>query len=119
MWRKIALFVASIPALGTVSSAEARSVRQCRVLAAEKLGQAAVEASAICAEFERALNAAVPGERYRIDVRVVSPARLSASGTVNGRNFPEQNLSSSDRNLTIAAVRRFARAVGEAVKAAR
>jgi uncharacterized membrane protein len=120
MWRKIALFVASIPLFGSaMTSADAAPARQCRVLAAEKLAPGSGSAAAICAEVERAMDAAIPGARYQIDVRVISPARLSATGSVDGRKFPEQNLASSDRNLTPGAIRRFARALGEAVKAAR
>ena len=121
MWRKIALLAASIPVFGiTMTSADAASsARQCRVLAAEKLGAASGGPASICAEIERALGVAVPGARYKIDVRVVSPARLSASGTVNGHSLAEQNLASSDRDLTPAAIRRFARSIGEAAKAAR
>ncbi len=89
------------------------------MFAGEKLGAASGGEAAICAEVERAFDAYVPGARYQIDVRVKSPARLSATGSVNGRNFPEQNLASSDRNLTRGAIRRFARALAEAAKAAR
>lgn len=118
MWRKIALFVASIPLFGSaMTSADAAPARQCRVLAAEKLGPGT--AAAICAEVERAMDAVIPGARYQIDVRIISPARLSATGSVDGRKFPEQNLASSDRNLTPGAIQRFARALGEAVRAAR
>lgn len=121
MWRKIALLAASIPLLGGgVTSAGANpSARHCRVLAAEKLGAGSGGADAICAQIERALNAAVPDARYQVDVRVVSPARLSATGTINGRALPEQNLASSDRDLTPAAIGRFARSIGEAAKALR
>ena len=120
MWRKIALIGASIPLFGgAVSSADAAPARHCRVLAGEKLGPGSGGAAAICAEVERALNAAVPGARYAVDVRVISPARLAATGSVNGRSFPEQNLASSDRDLTPGAIRRFARTLGEAAKAAR
>ena len=121
MWRKIALLAASIPLLGSGVTNAGASVpaRHCRVLAGEKLGAASGGAAAICSEVERALNAAVPGARYQVDVRVVSPARLSATGTINGRSLPEQNLASSDRDLTPGAIRRFARTVGEAAKALR
>ena len=89
------------------------------MLAAGKLGGAPVGAGAICREIERSMSAVVLGAPYRIDVRVVSPARLSATGTVNGREVPEQNIASSDRDLTAAAIRRFARSIGEAAKALR
>ena len=121
MWRKIALFAASIPLFGSgvTSAGAAPSARHCRVLAAEKLGIGSGGAAAICSEIERSLGAAIPGARYRIDVRVVSPARLSATGTVNGRVLAEQNIASSDRELTPAAIRRFARSIGEAAKVLR
>jgi hypothetical protein len=121
MWRKIALLAASIPLFGSgVTSAGATpSARHCRVLAGEKLGPGSGGAAAICTEIERSLNAAIPGARYRIDVRVVSPARLSATGSVNGRDLAKQNLATSDRDLTPAAIRRFARSIAEAAKALR
>src|SRR6476620_21510 len=108
MWSKIALLAASVPVFGSgMTAADATApARQCRVLAQEKLGAGSGGAATICAEIERALGAAVPGALYRIDVRVISPARLSATGTVNGRNLPEQNLASSDRDLTPGAIRR-------------
>jgi hypothetical protein len=38
---------------------------------------------------------------------------------VEGRELPELNLASSDRELTAGAIRRFAKSLGEAAKAAR
>lgn len=120
MWRKIASLAASISVLGGgAMSAEATPVRQCRVIEPHKLGAASGGAARLCAEVEGALKAAVPGARYKIDVRVVSPARLAATGTINGHELPEQNLASSDRDVTPAAIKRFARSIGEAAKALR
>jgi hypothetical protein len=65
------------------------------------------------------MGAAVPNVRYKVEVRVVTPARLSARMVVEGRELPELNLASSDRELTAGAIRRFAKSLGEAAKAAR
>ena len=100
-------------------SADARPGRQCRVIAGEKLGTGSGGVANLCAEVEQALTAAVPGAPYTIDVRVISPARLSATGTVNGRELPQQNVASSDRDLTPAAIKRFARSIGAAARSLR
>ena len=124
MWRKVGSFTASIGAAalfgGSGMSADAvPSARHCRVIAAEKLTAESGGAAALCAEVERAVGAAVPSGKYGVEVRVLSPARLSATMVVDGRKLPEQNLASSDRNLTPGAVRRFARSLAQAAKTAR
>jgi len=123
MWRKLATFTASLCAAAIAGSAMSAGAaplsRHCRVVAAAKLPAEAGGAASICSEIERAMGAAVPNVRYKVEVRVVTPARLSARMVVEGRELPELNLASSDRELTAGAIRRFAKSLGEAAKAAR
>jgi hypothetical protein len=123
MWRKLATFTASLCAAAiagsSMSAGAAPLKKQCRVVAAAKLPAQAGGAASICSEIEQAMGAAVPNARYEVEVRVVTPARLSARMIVEGRQLPELNLASSDRELTAGAIRRFARSLGEAAKAAR
>jgi len=82
MWRKLATFTASLCAAAIAGSAMSAGAaplsRHCRVVAAAKLPAEAGGAASICSEIERAMGAAVPNVRYKVEVRVVTPARLSA-----------------------------------------
>lgn len=91
---------------GPVSGAASR----CQVCDAGKLPGGSSPA-AICAEIERAVAAASPHADYSVLVTVVSPSRLSAVATVNGRALPQQNFAVMDQNLNPGSVRRFAKSL--------
>lgn len=95
---------------GAVNSASPR----CQVHDAGKL-PVDTGPEAICAEIERAVAAASPHAIYSVSVTVVSPSRLAAVATVNGRALPDQNFAVMDQNLNPGSVRRFAQSLAAEV----
>lgn len=85
----------------------------CTVVGADKLPPT-VGTRLICDEVGRAMERAAPGAHYSVEVKVLSPSRLSAVLTVNGRRLEEQNLAVSDRNLAPGPIRRFAETIAAA-----
>lgn len=102
---------------GAVTSSGKAAVGQCRITAGSKLP--ADLNKALCEEVKRAVAQAVPGSRFNAEVTVVSPSRLAAKLTVNGKALPQQNFAVMDRQLEIDSIRRFARSLGEVAKTAR
>jgi hypothetical protein len=92
----------------------------CRVVAGDKYLSGSVGTSALCAEIQRAIAAAAPNARYSADVTALSPTRLAARLTVNGKALPEHKFAVMDRDLGPEAVQRFARALAaDVAKAAK
>lgn len=111
------LFIAAL--LATPGTAVSAPVH-CHVTGAEKLTVRSGGAPAICAAVEKAIAKAAPNARYSADIKVLSPSRLSATLQVNGHTLPEQKFATMDRNLSQAAIERFARSLAaEVVKAAK
>ena len=74
----------------------------------------------LCSEIERAISSAAPGVPYRVQIKVLSPSRLTASLVVNGRTLPEQHFAIMDRELNRGAIERFAHLLAlEVAKAAK
>ena len=90
------------------------SANQCHIVAGEKL-PSAVGKSLICDEIARAMGQYAPKARYTVEVKVLSASRLSARLIANGRLLPEQNLATSDRELSAEPIRRFAKSLAMAV----
>jgi hypothetical protein len=112
----LVLGVASAPAGAHPMSAHAT----CRVVAGDKHLSGSVSSSALCAEIQRAIAAAAPNARYSADVTALSPTRLAARLTVNGKALPEHKFAVMDRDLGPDAVQRFARALAaDVAKAAK
>ena len=87
----------------------------CRVVAGDKYLSGTVGSSALCAEIERAIAAAAPNARYSAEITALSPTRLTARLTVNGKALPEHKFAVMDRHLGLDAVERFARALAAEV----
>lgn len=83
-------------------------VRHCSVIDGEKLPLDSGGANAICAEVERATAARAPDAHYKVEITVLSPSRLAAMLTVNGRTLPLQNFAVMDRNLNDRSIQHFA-----------
>ena len=83
----------------------------CRVVAGDKYLSGSVGSSALCAEIRRAIAAAAPNAHYSAEITALSPTRLAARLTVNGKALPEHKLAVMDRDLGPDAVQRFARAL--------
>ncbi len=115
MWGRIAAFILLNAALWPPIGARTLTAHHsCRVVAGEKyLGSPAGES--ICSEIERAIASGAPGAHYTAEVTALSPTRLSASLTVNGRELPEHKFAVMDAGLSFEAVQRFARALASDV----
>jgi hypothetical protein len=98
-----------------MSTAGERPASKCRVIGSEKLTGNSGNSTTLCAKIERAIAAAAPSEHYTVEVRVLSPSRLSALLTVNGRVLPEQKFAVMDRNLNPQSVQRFAESLAAEV----
>ena len=97
-----------------VSGAQSSPVR-CQVVEGDKLKGAAVDAAMLCAAVDRSVTLRAPAAEYEVRVRILSPSRLVATLTVNGRVLPEQNFSVMDRNLSETTIGHFADALADAV----
>ena len=117
--RQFAMLASAFAAAGcgaTVTSAAKTPQGTCRIAAGSKLS--ADLNRTLCLEVKQAIADAVPGARFDAEVKVLSPARLAAKLVVNGKSLPEQNFAIMDANLGEDSIRRFARSLGEAAKAA-
>lgn len=88
---------------------------RCTVVDGGKLPPDSGGAAALCGAVERAVSARAPGVAYSAEIRVLSPSRLVASLTRDGRKLPDQNFASMDRDLTAASFERFAQALADQV----
>jgi hypothetical protein len=102
---------------GSALSARAPSKGPCHVIGGDKLPPA-VRQDVICTEIARAMTQRAAAVKYSVEVKILSPSRLSAVLVANGRTLPDQNFAVSDRELNSGAIRRFAESLaGEAAKA--
>ena len=100
-------------------SSPARPLTDCRVVGGAKLPAASGGADALCAAITKAAEAAAPGGRWSVEVRVLGNSALAATlTTADGRKLPEQRFAVSDRTLSKASFERFAKSLArEAAKA--
>jgi hypothetical protein len=89
--------------------------RSCRVVSGETLLSKAGGGDAVCGEVKRAIAAAAPKARYKVEIKVLPRSRLSAALVVNGRTLPEEKFAAMDSDLDPGAIHRFAEGVAEAV----
>jgi hypothetical protein len=98
-------------------------ISRCQIVGGDKLLASSGGSATVCAEIERAIAATAPNAQYRVEVKVLSKSRLSASLIVDGHALPEQNFAIMDSELDAGAIQRFAaslaRAVAGAAKAAK
>lgn len=91
----------------------------CRVTGGAKLLAASGGAGALCSAIERAAKKRAPAAKFTVDVRVRSPASMTAVVRLaDGRLLPEQTMAVSDAAIGRSAVERFARAIAEQVHGA-
>ena len=116
---RIASFILLLAVAMSPTVAPAMNERPaCRVVAGEKYLDASVRSSVVCTAIERAIAAAAPNVRYTAEVRALSPTRLAAVLTVNGKRLPEHKFAVMDRGLGPDSVERFARALAADVAGA-
>ena len=115
-----AFAAAFLALLGSSGAVATDPSNQCSVIAGEKLAASSGGAALLCSEIERAISSAAPGVPYRVQIKVLSPSRLTASLVVNGRTLPEQHFAIMDRELNRGAIERFAHSLAlEVAKAAK
>ncbi len=85
----------------------------CRIVDGDKLPNGSGGAAALCSAIERAAAAKAPGVAYTVEVKVLSPSRLAATLTSDGRKLPEQNFATMDRELNGVSFERFAAALAD------
>jgi hypothetical protein len=85
----------------------------CRIVDGDKLPDGSGGAAALCTAIERAAAAKAPGVAYTVEVKVLSPSRLAAILTADGRRLPEQNFATMDRDLNGVSFERFAAALAD------
>ncbi len=85
----------------------------CRIVDGDKLPEGSGGAAALCSAIERAAAAKAPGVAYTVEVKVLSPSRLAATLTSDGRKLPEQNFATMDRELNGVSFERFAAALAD------
>lgn len=97
-----------------------RQLTECRVVDAGKLPRAVGGADQLCAAIERAAAAGGLGERFAVEVRVLSDSSLAATlTTADGKVLPEQKFASSDRMLNPDSIDRFAKSLAIAISSAK
>lgn len=87
----------------------------CEVEGAERLPAGSGGAPALCAAIDRAMRDLAPGAGQRVEVRVLSASRLSATLTMaDGTRLPEIGQAKFDRPLDPASFERLAMALARA-----
>jgi hypothetical protein len=90
----------------------------CQIVDGSRLPASSGGAAALCDAIDRAMARHAPGTSFTAKVTVKSPSRLAATLTVEGRELPEQNFATMDRDLDGKSFERFAEGLAtEAVKA--
>lgn len=100
-----------------MDSGDRATIGTCRVADGSKLSAALNEA--ICAEVRHAIASAVPGSSFSVEVTAMSPSRLAAQVTLDGKVLPTQNFAVMDAELDRESIRRFAQSLGEVAKTAK
>jgi hypothetical protein len=118
MWRIIpapVLLVMAASFLGGACAMASPSGQStpCRIVDGDKLPAGSGGAAALCTAIERAAAAKAPGVAYTVEVKVLSPSRLAAILTADGRRLPEQNFATMDRELNGVSFERFAAALAD------
>lgn len=91
-----------------MTSAAERKV-ECHVVNGAKLSEQSGGAGALCRAVETAIGKQAPVGKYKVEITVLGPSRISASVTSdNGRKVAEQAYGSMDRDLTESSFERFA-----------
>ena len=106
----LAASTVGMPAGSAFMTASASATPLCRIMGSEVL-PVSLRGDVICTAIGQAMKSHAPKVRYRVEVRVLSPSRLSAIMTVDGRRLPAQNLAVSDGTIGPAQLRRFAEAL--------
>jgi hypothetical protein len=123
MWvRRAAIFVVALPLIQSASIAMRgqgkQTFGQCTVIGSDNLPAGSGGAEALCRAIEVAIASRTSEAGYHVEVKVVSPSRLSATPMVNGRVLPEQKFAVMDRELNPSAFQHFAEALAISVAAA-
>ena len=101
----------------TMTSAAKAPQGICRIAPGSKLS--ADLNGALCQEVKRAMAEAIPGTPFSVEVTAISPSRLAAEMTVNGKSLPQQNFAVMDNRIDRNSIRRFAQSLGEIAKASK
>lgn len=92
----------------------------CTVIGSGTLPAAVGGGEALCRSVEAAIKAQTPTSDYTVEVKVMSPSRLSADLVVKGHKLPEQRFAMMDGTINPGSIQRFAeslaRVVAEAAK---
>jgi hypothetical protein len=118
MWRIIpapALLVmaASLSGGACAMASPSGQSTPCHIVDGDKLPGDSGGAAALCSAIERAAAAKAPGVTYTVEIKVLSPSRLAATVTADGRKLPEQNFATTDRDLNGGSFDRFAAALAD------
>lgn len=93
---------------------------RCTVIGGASLPAAVGGGEALCRSVEAAIKAQSPTRDYAVEVKVMSPSRLSADLVVKGHRLPEQRFAMMDGAINQGSIQRFAeslaRVVAEAAK---
>ena len=116
----VALALASVSGSACAKERPVTESNGCRVTGAEKLPAEIGGAAGICAAIKRAAAAEAAGDKFAVEVRVLSATRLSAKITLkDGRALPERHLAISDSKMRKSSIDRFAKGIAAEVAKAR
>ena len=106
----VALALASASGSACAMDRPMDEAKGCRVVGADMLPAEVGGAHGFCAAIEQAAGTAAPGAAFSVEVRVISPTRLSAIVTLSdGHVLPERKLAISDSKLRKSTVEWFAK----------
>lgn len=100
-------------------NSEPAATVHCVVEGGEKLPPDTGGATAVCAVIANELKTQTGGVAVQVRVEVKSGSWLVARITRDGVDLPDQNMAVSDGRLRKSSIDRFARAIAQAVAAAR
>jgi hypothetical protein len=110
MFAGIFILVAALVTSGSYAMSRTENERtvRCTVVGGDKLATQLGGTELVCHTIERAIAARTPTRDYRVEVKIISPSRLSAQLMVQGRLLPEQRFAVMDRKLSSSSIQHFA-----------
>lgn len=97
-------------------NSSSRALTACEVVDAGKLPTESGGQAALCEAIEKAAKEIAPSHPFKVQVRVLGSARLSATiTTADGKVLPEQNYAITGRDLNRSALERFAKSLAAEV----
>jgi hypothetical protein len=88
---------------------------RCTIVGGTSLPSTSGGSEALCRIVEAAIKAKTQTRDYAVEVKVMSPSRISASLVVKGHELPEQRFAVMDGVISPGSIQRFAESLARVV----